>query len=76
MNSYEKAVLSAIAKGPDFVGWYKIEQRLSVVDLDHRDSLPDTLKKLLEAGFIEEPSDDPGTYRITDLGRKELVNRE
>lgn len=72
MNKYDRAVLSSIAKGPDCVGWYKIEQRLSVVELDKRDYLTDVLKKLLKAGFIEESSENPDAYRATDLGRKTL----
>jgi DNA-binding PadR family transcriptional regulator len=72
MNSYDKAVLAVIGKGPDYVGWYKIEQRLSVMDLEKRESLPNSLKKLLEAGFIKEAPETPGKYKITDLGRSAL----
>jgi DNA-binding PadR family transcriptional regulator len=65
MKEYEKAVLEAIAKGPDYVGWYKIEQRLSNKTIGVRGYLPETLRRLAEQGLIEESESRPGTYRAT-----------
>jgi hypothetical protein len=73
MTAYDTAVLDAIAKGPDYVGWYKVEQRLSSVALDQRDRLPDALKRLLAANYIEESQSAPGTYRATGRGRDALA---
>jgi hypothetical protein len=72
MNQYERAVLSAIEKGPDCVGWYKIEQRLSVMKLEVREYLPDTLRQLTTKGLIEEHPDKTGQFRITERGRSTL----
>jgi hypothetical protein len=74
MNEYEQAVLNAVARGPDYVGWYKIEQRLSVMDIPSREYLPDALQKLLEQGLIEENSVNRGTYRATARGRSVLAS--
>lgn len=65
MNEYDAAVLAAIAKGPDWVGWYKIEQRLSVKHIDVLGYLPETLQRLTEQGLIVENASQPGTYRAT-----------
>jgi len=65
MNEYDAAVLAAIAKGPDWLGWYKIEQRLSNLTIDKRGYLPDSLRRLAEQGLIEESESQPGTYRAT-----------
>ena len=72
MNAYEKAVLRAVAKDSDYVGWYKIEQRLSTMPLLQRGYLPDALKLLSEQGFIEESSVASGIYKATAFGRKKL----
>lgn len=72
MKEHEQAVLQAIANGPEYVSWYKIEQRLSVMALKQRAYLPDTLRLLCERGLIEESSADSGTYRLTDSGRAAL----
>ena len=69
MNEYEQAVLNAVAKGPAYVSWYKIEQRLSVINISCREYLPDVLQKLLQQGLIEESSVNRGTYRATLAGR-------
>lgn len=68
MNQYERAVLTAVAKGPASVGWYKIEQRLTEMLLESREYLPDTLRRLIEQGMIEEDSKCPGKYKVTALG--------
>ena len=68
MNQYERAVLTAVAEGPASVGWYKIEQRLTEMLLDSREYLPETLKRLVEQGLIEEDSKCPGKYTVTAHG--------
>jgi hypothetical protein len=68
MSDYEKAVLAAIAKGPEYVGWYTIERRLSMVSLPVVGKLQTALEHLLKAGFIEESVSDPETYRTTSSG--------
>jgi hypothetical protein len=60
MNNYDRAVLAAIAKGPEPVAWYRIEQPLSVTELEMRESLPESLHELTVAGLIEEALDEPG----------------
>lgn len=69
MNEYEKAVLSAVVKGPGYVSWYKIEQRLSVTELSIREYLPNTLRKLSEQGLIQENPTASGAYQATPLGK-------
>jgi hypothetical protein len=65
MNEYDAAVLAAIAKGPDWVGWYEIEQRLSVKNMGVRGYLPETLQRLTMHGLIVENESQPGSYRAT-----------
>jgi hypothetical protein len=72
MNKYDMAVLSAICKGDEPIGWYKIEQRLSGVRLASRDHLPEALRRLTERRLIEEDVSCPGKYRATPLGRATL----
>src|SRR5215467_5796914 len=76
MTPYDKAVLAAIAKGPDPVGWYKIEQRLSMVALHERDHLPAALERLSQSGWIETSPEDREKYRVTAAGREQLVERQ
>jgi RIO-like serine/threonine protein kinase len=73
MNQYEHAVLQAIASGSDYVGWYKIEQRLSNMDLVSREHLPNALQHLIQRGLIEEHNQNKGTYKVTSIGQLVLA---
>ena len=70
MTNYEQAVIRAVAAGPEPVGWYKIEQRLSREELDAREYLPDVLARLERLGFIRR--DASGGVSLTESGREAL----
>lgn len=65
---YDDAVLLALAKDSDSAGWYKIEIRLSNMDVVTREYLPARLKVLAEKGLIEKDPLDEGKYRLTLVG--------
>ena len=75
MNQYERATLDAIAKGPEYVGWYKIEQRLSSMDLSSREYLPETLQRLAHRGLIEAHPHNKDTYKVAESGKAALADR-
>jgi Mn-dependent DtxR family transcriptional regulator len=70
MTNYEQAVIRAVAAGPEPVGWYKIEQRLSREELDVREYLPDVLARLESLGFIRR--DASGAVSLTESGREAI----
>ena len=74
MTQYEEAVLKAVrAKDPAYIGWYAIEQQLSMMELNEREYLPDTLKRLLLLALLEENPAEQGKVRLTALGRSALI---
>ncbi len=70
MTNYEQAVIRAVAAGPEPVGWYKIEQRLSREEFDVREYLPDVLERLERLGVIQR--DASGGVSLTDSGREAM----
>jgi hypothetical protein len=73
MTEYRVAVLRAVGLGPEPVGWYKIEQRLSREPLDEREHLPAVLTMLEQDGLITREAD--GRVWLTEAGRAVVAAR-
>jgi hypothetical protein len=69
-TDYEQAVLRAIGSGPAPVRWYKIEQRLSVMPLETREYLPDTLRDLGSRDLVRQAEGGGERYELTPLGER------
>ena len=70
MTDYQQAVMRAVAAGPEPVGWYKIEQRLSEEEFSVREYLPDVLTNLESLGFIRRNA--AGGVSLTECGREAI----
>jgi len=70
VTDYEQAVMRAVAAGPEPIGWYKIEQRLSRETIGVREYLPDTLTNLERLGFIRR--NEAGGVSLTECGREAI----
>jgi hypothetical protein len=75
-KDYEQAILRAIGSGPTPVRWYKIEQRLSVMTLEKREYLPDTLHDLGARDLLQPVEGGGKAYELTPLGRGLLHHPE
>jgi DNA-binding HxlR family transcriptional regulator len=74
VNDYEQAVLRAMSSDPDPVGWYKLEQRLSVMTLETREYLPETLRSLASQGLIDQHEHPVHSYALTPAGQALMQN--
>jgi Mn-dependent DtxR family transcriptional regulator len=68
VSEYQRAILRAVALGPEPLGWYKIEQRLSREALNVREYLPDALAELERGGYLTRHPE--GSVSLTEQGRE------
>ncbi len=54
MTEFERAVLEALARAGEPLGWYQLERRLSNVTLAERPNLLDVLTGLRQRGLVEQ----------------------
>lgn len=72
MSAFELAVLGVLAREGRPLGWYQIEQRLSVISLDIRPNLIDVLAALRQSGLVDvvDASGAATLYEITEAGKR------
>jgi hypothetical protein len=75
-TDYELAVLRAIGSGQAAVRWYKIEQRLSVMPIQMRSSLPKVLEALASRGLVRRGPEAEDAYELTPAGREHLAGQD
>jgi len=72
VTTFERAVLTVLARAEEPLGWYRIERGLSDMALPERPNLLEVLSELRRRGLVEqiETADEPKVrHALTGAGR-------